>query len=190
MEKTLILPAERDRAGATTTASLLALKDRLKEIHRDSYQSQDINWQLWANYIQSRDAHLQESLVTQAPPAHLIHLFAHAPMNQDVQLSNLRWGLGVAYNINQNFVSAISQLESTLHLLKRKHDEIESVHQAAVSQLSAFKNMADIHTTMFNGVETAVATSETEYGLSILHEIEDINDDEHAQKILIISPLI
>ncbi|KAH9119972.1 hypothetical protein LEN26_011343 [Aphanomyces euteiches] len=180
VEKTLILPAQRDRAGATTTASLLALKERLKELHCESYQSQDINWQLWANYIQASDAHLQESLLTQAPPAHLIHLFAHAPMNPDIQLNNLRRGLGVAYNINQNFVNAITQLESTIDTLKRKHDEIEKVHQTAVSQLTALREMADVYSSMLNGVESAVGTTETEYGLSILHEIEDIQDDDHA----------
>ncbi|KAG9414339.1 hypothetical protein AC1031_013539 [Aphanomyces cochlioides] len=83
VERALILPAERDRAGAATTAALLALKTKLKTTYKDTYRSQDINWHMWAAQIQASEPHLQDSMVAQAPPAHLIHLFTHAPEDVD-----------------------------------------------------------------------------------------------------------
>ncbi|CAK4227692.1 unnamed protein product [Aphanomyces euteiches] len=161
-------------------ASLLALKNRLKELHEDSYRSQDINWQIWANYIQSQDAHLQETLQTQAPPAHLIHLFAHAPQIPEIQMTNIRRGLDVAVNINENFARSISELETTLNTLKRKHDEMDGIYKTVQSQLQALQNMTGVNTGLLDGFSTAIGPVNTEYGQNLLHEIEDVSDTDHA----------
>ncbi|ETV89918.1 hypothetical protein H310_15241, partial [Aphanomyces invadans] len=118
VEKNLIAPAERDRAGAATTASLFDLKRRLRELH-PNFQSHDINWHLWANAIQSSEAHLQEGMMTQPPPPHLIHLFNFAPISAEVQLTNLRRGVGIAASFNDNISNSVKIIAQAVKSLKR-----------------------------------------------------------------------
>ena len=71
----LITPRDTDRAGAERTAALDVLIQSLKEVHRQNYNTQEITWRLWANYIQAEPMHARESLISSPPPSSLAHLF-------------------------------------------------------------------------------------------------------------------
>jgi hypothetical protein len=143
--RVLLLPAQRDRAVATTTSALFELKARLKDLHSGVYRSQDINWHIWANFIQSSEAHLRQSLETQPPPSHLIHLFAHHLSDYAVQAQNIRRSLHVASNINDNFSTVFGLMKSTLQSLKRKHEETQYLLDAWQSQLSSLTQTNSSH---------------------------------------------
>ncbi|KAG9401200.1 hypothetical protein AC1031_009953 [Aphanomyces cochlioides] len=179
VEHALILPAERDRAGAATTAALLALKTKPKTTHKDTYRSQDINWHMWAAQIQASEPHLQESMVAQAPPAHLIHLFAHAPEDPEVENENVRRGLAIAVTMNESFAKKLAGVGEIFNSLKRKHGEMERLLQAVESQINSSHDTTQSNSALLEGVESAIVPNDNEYGQAILHQIEDVEDVDH-----------
>lgn len=74
VQKSLIEPINRERAGASTIAEMSGLVGRLKEIHRLNYQSNHINWVVRANRILASESHLREKLINSPqPPETFLH---------------------------------------------------------------------------------------------------------------------
>lgn len=101
VQKGLLEPMNRDRAGASNVSEMNALVARLKEVHRQHYQSHHINWILWATRIQSSESHLHEKMINNPPPADMLHLFAHARTPADDVLTGIKQNLYVAENVNE-----------------------------------------------------------------------------------------
>ncbi|ETW09295.1 hypothetical protein H310_01687 [Aphanomyces invadans] len=179
VNKTLIEPAEQDRAGAASMASLLALKSRLREIHGAAYRSQDINWQLWANQIQSAPAHRHDAMVSEPPPSNLIHLFAHAPTQPEVVLRNARQGLCVAGGLNRNFASTVEDMVASIRTLKRKHEELQTHLLFLDGQITAAQRMLASNTTLLGGFENALGIEESQFGTALLQDMEEQEDVDH-----------
>ncbi|KAH9138681.1 hypothetical protein AeRB84_017009 [Aphanomyces euteiches] len=179
VERGLIIPAERDRAGAASMSAVMELKSRLKAIHGDTYSSHDIYWHVWANFIHTSEAHIQESLLTQAPPPHIIQLFANTPSNPLIQQRNARLGLQVASNINENFASKFDVMKNLVGSLKRKQNEMNVSLATLESQIDSLQNVSDTNASLIDGFSTSIMPSENEYGRAIIEDIEDANDDDH-----------
>lgn len=79
LKKALIEPESRDRAGAHSNQALRELVDKLKAKHRYKLTAPDISWMAWANSIQSAAPNLQEDLIKELPPSHIIRLFRSVP---------------------------------------------------------------------------------------------------------------
>lgn len=67
VQKVLIEPLNKDRAGASTISDMNILVGQLKEIHRFRYQSLHINWLMWANRIHASEPHLRERTINSKP---------------------------------------------------------------------------------------------------------------------------
>lgn len=78
----LLQPEQRDSAKANNTQSLMAMVERLKETHKGVFAANVSVWQMWANAIHSAVSHLQDEMIDNAPPPHLIHMFIRASTSE------------------------------------------------------------------------------------------------------------
>lgn len=75
----LLQSANRDRAGAHSTVSLMEFVRQLKEIHGSYLSANMSSWTMWANAIHAGPIHKQEAMMNDLPPSHLVHLFRSVP---------------------------------------------------------------------------------------------------------------
>lgn len=76
----VLQPVDRDRTGAHSTATIMELTQKLKEIHGQHLSAIAYSLTMWANSIHAAPSHKQESMVNEMPPPHLIHLFRSIPL--------------------------------------------------------------------------------------------------------------
>ncbi|KAJ3221949.1 hypothetical protein HDU78_000235, partial [Chytriomyces hyalinus] len=77
--KSALFPQDKtDRAGAVQNAVVLNLIERLKTVHSARYSASNVSYQLWANWITTQPAYMQEKLVEDCPPSVLVQHFEHS----------------------------------------------------------------------------------------------------------------
>lgn len=186
--KTLIEPLNRDRAGASTVSDMNILVTQLKDVHKLHYQSNHINWIMWANRIQASDAHLREKLIKSPPPADMLHLFAVAKTSADDTIVDLRQNLSVAENVNAGVSSDLErvrtlfnnvvEIQSTiLKLQVEQQTQIDLLNQ----ELIAMEIRASTTRSMISSMEQAVPAVESEFGRQIFSQIQDQEDVDHME---------
>ncbi|KAI8819071.1 hypothetical protein BJ741DRAFT_655729 [Chytriomyces cf. hyalinus JEL632] len=99
VKKHLLDPAVSDRSGAPAESEHLAMVAQLKDHHSANYQSYDINWRIWANYVLAGDA--------------------IADTNHAVANRSLAHGHRVALESNGRFAGQINQLIEVYRGVKR-----------------------------------------------------------------------
>ncbi|ETW02190.1 hypothetical protein H310_05757 [Aphanomyces invadans] len=87
------------------------------------------------------------------PPPRLIHLFAHAPMQPDVQMHHARRGLGVAEGLNESFSGVLEQVEGSVRLTKRKFEELGDIIKCLENQIDAAKQLLANNAVLIDGFE-------------------------------------
>ena len=92
-----------DRAGAAAEEVTRTIIDRLKDKWATVYQSQPINWLIWASRIARQATSAHEALILQPPPMGIIHLFEHSPMQDGPLVSLLRDDNTTALAILEDF---------------------------------------------------------------------------------------
>lgn len=104
VQRTLLEPANVDRAGAASELELHRLTTELKTTHQEHYQALWINWKAWADYILKQPAINQDRLKAGPPPSSLIHLFSCARLPSDQLLGRLRENVNLAAGVNEGIV--------------------------------------------------------------------------------------
>lgn len=168
VEKQLLSPGSADRAGAASTTEVNSLVQQLKDIHHQHYTSFDINWMIWANYIQSQPAHHREVLIQGGPPPSLCHLFQPVSGSAQVALSNI-------VNVNQ----------IGLHMLDSLLPEIARAKTSAEDTLSRLTRLEE-RVLLFQGqfrtmTEVSTAAVETTSSRDILARVTNQADIEHME---------
>ncbi len=137
----LLQPANRDRAGAHSTVSLLDLVRQLKERHGSYLSANTSSWTMWANAIHSGPIHKQESMIDDLPPAHIIHLFRSVPTAETEVMRSVQNGLQVAGNLNDLYCENLGSLRDEFlkakEIASRAFDLFEVRLQAAEDMLRA-----------------------------------------------------
>ena len=75
----VVQPTAQDRAGAAAEAAHQDMIAQLRARHGTTYESAEINWRLWANYILGLDGQLQAQAINNGPPSRYAHLFRCYP---------------------------------------------------------------------------------------------------------------
>ncbi|KAJ3386504.1 hypothetical protein HDU80_000380 [Chytriomyces hyalinus] len=123
VKKKLLDPAVSDRSGAVAQSEQLAMLAHLKEHHRADYQSLDIKWRMWANYLLAGDASFQEGCFLAALPHHMFYLFAAADTNHALVNRSLARGNRVALESNGRFAIQINQLMEAYRGVKQSMEQ-------------------------------------------------------------------
>lgn len=123
----LLVPAQRDRANADNTVSLMELVGQLKEMHGLHYSGLHSSWIMWANFIQSSPLNeSRERLMNECPPMHLINLFRSVPLSDNEKMRSARNGLQVTDNMIDSF-------KHQLQLFRQDFDTMQlSTHEALI----------------------------------------------------------
>lgn len=186
VQKVLIEPLNRDRAGATNICEMNVVVSQLKEIHRLNYQSSHINWTMWANRIQASEPHLREKMMNSPPPADMLHLFAVARTSADDRMAAIRQNLCVAENVNEgastglsrirSLVDAVRELQKTIVQLQKEQDTKIELLEHEVVTLEA---QTSTTRSLLNSMERAVPVIETDFGRQVFQQIQDQEDVDH-----------
>lgn len=176
VEKSLIKPAEVDRAGAASINELNIMVAKLKEVHALHYRATDITWQQWANYILRQDSCNHARLIAQSPPTHLIHFFAHARTDSDELVAQIRQNLSIGDRVNSAIASDVSNLRSAFDHMKiivmQSFDDFDK-------RLSAVENNIAVNRNLLDGFQEAVGVEENDFGLQEFENIANIEDVDH-----------
>lgn len=115
----LLIPERRDRANADSTASLMEMVSKLKEIHSVHYSGNHSSWIMWANYIQCSPANeSRERLLNECPPAHLVALFRSVAFSDNEKLLSVRNGLQITDNMIDSFKSQLKMFRDDFETMK------------------------------------------------------------------------
>lgn len=186
VQKVLIEPLNRDKAGANAHCEINALTHQLKEIHKFHYQSGDINWCMWANRIQASEPHLRETLLRRPPPAEIMHLFALARTSADDKMTGIRQNLFVADHINEGattglarirtLVDGVRELQKTIvQLQKEQETKIELLEH----EVATFETQTSTTRSLLNSMELVMPATETDFGRQSFQQIQDQDDVDH-----------
>lgn len=188
VQKCLIEPLNRDRAGATNVFETNALVGRLKEYHRLHYQSGHINWVIWANRIQSAESHLQERMIHSPPPPDILHLFALAKTSADDTVADVRRNLFVAENVNEGVSSGLSRVKVLVEDILKIQNEIAKLQgdektktELLNYELQIMETQAVTTRSMISSMGQALPTrqNETAFGRREFSQIHDQEDVDH-----------
>lgn len=148
----LLLPEQRDRAGADSTVSLMELIAKLKGIHGQHYSANHSVSVMRANFIQSSPANeSRERLTNECPPMHLIHLFRSYPLSDNKKISSARNGLQITDNVldslkgqiklfRQNFDATRQSLMYSLDMMDCRLKSLEEIVESNLRLVSVMSN--------------------------------------------------
>lgn len=186
VQKGLIEPINRDRAGASSISEMNALVGRLKEIHKLHYQSMHINWIMWANRVQSSESHLQEQMIHNPPPPDMLHLFAHAKTSADDVITDIRQNLCLAENVNEGVSSGLLRtkvlVEDILKIqnaIAKLQSEEKTKTELLVYELKIMETQAVTTRSFISSTERVLPANETDFGRRLFSEIVDQVDVDH-----------
>lgn len=187
VQKCLLEPMNRDRAGASNTSEVNALVSRLKEVHRQNYQSQHINWLIWATKIQSSESHLYEKMVNNPPPPDILHLFAHARTSADDVVTGIKQNLYVAENVNDGVTSGLSRVISLVEDIRKIQDAITKLQSEEKTkfdllehELQSMEIRAEATRSLISSMERSMPATESDFGRQLFAQIQDQEDVDHA----------
>lgn len=186
VQKTLIEPLNRDRAGADSISEMNTLVSKLREIHRFHYRSGHINWLTWANRIQAHEPHLRENLIRSPPPPDILHLFAVSRTAADDTIAEMRQNLSVAENVNDGmgdglvrirslFDNVIEMQKSIVQMQNEQQNQIELLDH----ELKTMETQTSTTRSLLNSMEQAVPAITTIFGRRAFSQIQDQEDVDH-----------
>lgn len=171
--KTMLLnPEERDRAGAASTETLRRLAAQLREHHQFNYVSADINWMVWANYIQSAEPHYHEEMIRSAPPADVIHLFAHARTDAEQELAVQSHSVRTAESINTTYKNKIAVIRQTFDKFKLIAADLEN-------RITELEEIANAQESLLSSMASSSRPTQSDHTRSLRRRISDLSDVDH-----------
>lgn len=168
----LLQPADRDRAGAHSTVSLLDSVRQLKDIHGTYLSANTSSWTMWANAIHNGPIHKQESMMKDLPPSHLIHLFRSVPTAETEVMRSVQNGLQIAGNLNDLYAENLATLR----------DEFRKAKAIAMRAFDLFEVRLDAAQDMVRANNRIVSTLDSALHVEVnpvsLSEEQQVNEND------------
>ncbi|XP_058456449.1 uncharacterized protein LOC131433858 [Malaya genurostris] len=172
----LLQPEDRDKAGAVTNKALAVLAQKLRDIHSDSWQANNIAWMMWANTICCSAPHRQEELLLEAPPVHLIKLFS---VKELPRLKSIRRSFAVAHSVNIGYHDEIVSLREAFEDLDITVQNLLVKMQLVKRCLESLEQRNRTGESFISAAEEAVQVQESELGVSLAGRVRDMDDIDH-----------
>lgn len=169
----LIQPVQKDRAGAHSTREAELLKNQLKSEHSWRYTDvADINWSMWANFIQSSPAHAREALAKGTPPDHLLTVFRPGLENASAKLPAMRKDLQVAKTVNAGYGQKVKTLQATFDNISVLMADMKVIVNSLVEKVTEDEKLLTV-------VAQSASVEENEFSLSLAEGVNDCLDTDH-----------
>lgn len=172
----LLMPAQRDRANADNTVSMMDLVRQLMDKHSIHYSAHHSSWVMWANFIQSSPMNeSRERLMNECPPIHLINLFRSVPVSDGERMKSTRNGLQVTDNMIDSF-------KYQLQLLRQDFDSMRlSISRSVEIMDLRLRSLEDVITSnqrLVSALSNSLRPEENEVSQrqeSMIMDCEDVN---------------
>lgn len=174
----ILQPVDRDRAGAHSTVLLIELTKKLKEIHGRHLSGNTASWTMWANSIHAAPAHKQESMVSEIPPPHLVHLFRAVPIDENEVMRSAQNGLQIAGNLNDLFTENIKTLRQEFQIIRETLVTTLRLLDLYV-RLKATEDNLEANKRLVDSMESALHVEENAVSLEEEKQITDLVDMDH-----------
>lgn len=179
-KKSLIDPAERDRAGATAINVVQNIEQQLKDIHKNTFTSTAIGWTIWANYISASEAHLQETRLNDPPPPHIIHLFDRVQTSAEALLTNARRNTSIGLTLNEGFAQGLKVVQKEIDELAEVVGNVQIRLSALRNRVHQLVNESESNNRVLSVFENSLEPRETEFSSEMFGLIADQEDVDHV----------
>lgn len=168
MNKILLQPGKKDRAGAPTAEELFDCVSELKEIHCH-YTALYSSWTKWANFILSQPGDQHSSL-----PDEYLHLFRAPPISEGSQLRVTRRGYQIAFSVCDSVSSEVSQLCEVVDELAEKVTNVQLLAHR-------LKSKVDTSRSLLEEMERSMPPEESEFSKKLASSVGDMVDVDHQE---------
>lgn len=172
VNKKLLHPEKKDRAGAASTEELFECIHQLKTVH-SHYTALHSSWVKWASYILSQPGDRRPTLMTEAPPDEYLHLFRAPPTSEGDLLRTTRQGLQVAQNMVAGFKSSVNVLCDRVGSLFAAMNELQL-------QVHELKAQIDNSQVMLESMQSSLPPQESEFSRRLASNVSDMPDIDHS----------
>lgn len=171
INKKLLHPEKKDRAGAPSTEEVFDCIEQLKTTH-SHYSALHSSWVKWANYILSQPGDRRPALMTEAPPDEYLHLFRAPPTSEGELLQATRQGLLVAHTMASSFKSSVNNLCQRVGSIAQALNELQlEVHELKAQVENSQK--------MLESMQASLPPQESEFSRKLASRVSDIPDIDH-----------
>ncbi|KAJ3114947.1 hypothetical protein HDU96_001447 [Phlyctochytrium bullatum] len=129
-------PVETDRAGAPNEATIRDIILRLKDKHRQSLQSSEMGWRLWASSIAKLSGQVLDAAIADNPPSNMLHLFATTSHSYESAMTALRARHSLRMDMMEHEQNVLSGIKSRVEGWKRESDEALEGLKAVIEDIS------------------------------------------------------
>lgn len=165
-------PSHADRSGAPSNVLLAEMCVELKEMHREHYVSDDINWSIWATYILKQPAHHRSALMSSGPPEAMVRLFRPVPLHSDTILERTQQELKIARNVVDFFGDEIKDLRTCFN-------NMEVLMKQTGVRLSSMEHKVDEYRKLLTSMSQTVTPQESSFSKTVAEEVTDCLDVDH-----------
>jgi hypothetical protein len=180
VEKKLITPADKDRAGAAAEAEIGRMVESLKQIHRHHYVAPYITWRRWADYLLKQPGHSRDAASLDPPPHHLIHLFCRAQTNAEALVADVRQNLSIGEGLNQDFSIDVANLATEFSAIKTFSQELNKAVESFERRLESMTQKVGNTNESLKLFRSAVGVTEDQYGRDLYDNIQEQEDVDHV----------
>lgn len=175
MVEKLIQPEQRDRANANTTISVIELVQKLKQTHNHLTANMSA-WNMWANAIHSAPAHLQEAMMNELPPVHMINYFRSASIPESQNIRLIQNGLQVADNLNDTYSGHLAMLREDFDNMKQSVINHFNMYDL---KLRAAEEVAASNSRIVASMNGSLQIQESSVSIAEEQQISDFPDIDH-----------
>lgn len=177
VKKSLIDPANVDRAGAASSATIHDLAERLKQIHKFHFVGSQIAWEMWATQLIGLDCYQRDLRVNDPPPGKLIELFRRAQDPSDVVLGGVRQNATIGRRVNEVVLREVAQVREAFDGLSMILQEFQVQMNLLGSRLTLMETARQASTEILSTVVEAVEKNEAAENFYI--NVENLEDPDH-----------
>lgn len=181
IEKQLIKPAAKDRAGAAAESALHEMVEKLKQKHRFHLYGQYIAWRIWADWILKQPGDQWNSLVNDPPPGHMLHLFKQAADNSENLAETLRHNLSIGKSVSSSLAVDVKTIVTEFKLLKEAHANLTRAFESLESRLETLLLRCEVTNENLEMFENAVPVQPTQFSRDCFDQIRDQEDIDHNE---------
>lgn len=154
----------------------MAMVELLKQTHKGIFAANVSVWQMWANAIQSSPPHLQDQLVGNAPPPHLIHMFIRASTSETEIRESVQRGLQVADNLNDVYAGHLAKIREDFDKIR---NEVTRGFDFMDARLKSFEDVVNSNSRLVNAMSSAVTPHPNAVSMEEERLVTDLEDIDH-----------
>ncbi|XP_055544707.1 uncharacterized protein LOC129729867 [Wyeomyia smithii] len=169
VQELLLGKGSADKSGAASNSTIDALAKKLRDIH-GHWEAHHIAWIMWANVISVSESHVQETMIHEAPPAHLIKLFQ---TKEQPRLQSVARNFSMAHSVNQGYQDDVLVIRRSYDQLEGMLSNVNKGMKLLKNQIELMESRAAMGESFISAAEQAVLVDETSFSASLASKVID-----------------